>query len=300
MKAIGQYESVAACVSACFGSEVKIEGKNFVGGGDINESRCLLLSNGARVFVKENTLSNYGFFEAEEYGLGLIAETQAIRTPKLLGRGLDRSFGTSFLMMEMIEPAPRAEGFWEEFGRELAKMHSADTKPLLSEGRFGLDRDNYIGAGKQINTPKDTWVDFFRECRLAVQLHRAERYFDQSLLRLAERLLERLEDRLIEPEQPALLHGDLWSGNFITGSDGKAWLIDPAVYIGHPEADLAMTELFGRFHPSFYQSYHEVKPLQAGYEERRDLYNLYHLLNHLNLFGASYLSSVSGIIRRYA
>ena len=179
-------------------------------------------------------------------------------------------------------------------------MHQAETSALLSEGRFGLDRDNYIGAGEQINTPKASWVDFFRECRLSVQLRRASHYFDHNLLALSSRLLDRLSELLTEPASPALLHGDLWSGNYIEGSDGKAWLIDPAVYLGHPEADLAMTELFGRFHPGFYRAYQEESPLQAGYEDRRDLYNLYHLLNHLNLFGPSYLSAVAGIIRRYA
>ena len=108
-----------------------------------------------------------------------------------------------------------------------------------------------------------------------------------------------LDRYLVEPEKPSLVHGDLWSGNFITGSDGQAWLIDPAVYVGHAEADLAMTELFGGFHPRFYAAYREVNPLQPGYEQRRDLYNLYHLLNHLNLFGRGYLSSVLRILSRY-
>ena len=114
------------------------------------------------------------------------------------------------------------------------------------------------------------------------------------------RLLDRLEDFLVEPAHPFLLHGDLWSGNYITGNDGQAWLIDPAVYVGHAEADLAMTELFGGFAPAFYSAYGQVNPLQPGYEQRRDLYNLYHLLNHLNLFGGGYLSAVLRILNRYS
>ena len=127
----------------------------------------------------------------------------------------------------------------------------------------------------------------------------AEQYFEASERRMINNLLERLDTLLIEPEYPSLLHGDLWSGNFMTGDDGKAWLIDPAVYVGHAEADIAMTELFGGFSEEFYSAYRETAPMQAGYEDRRDLYNLYQLLNHLNMFGGSYLSSVRRIVRRY-
>ena len=298
--AVETYDSLEDGISAIFGQTVRVEEKRFVGGGDINDSCCLGLNNGQKLFVKENSLSNYGFFEAEEYGLSLIKKTQAIRTPHLLCKIADRKKKRSCLVMEMIMPAPRRADFWETFGRALSHMHRADTEAILSGGRFGLDRDNYIGAGFQINTPNTSWVDFFRECRLSVQLKKAERYLDHSLLSLADRLLSHLEERLIEPVSPALLHGDLWSGNFLVGTDGQAWLIDPAVYVGHPEADLAMTELFGRFHNDFYRAYQEEQPLQPGYWDRRDLYNLYHLLNHLNLFGASYLSAVAGILRRYA
>lgn len=297
---IKEYDSVEACVSSCFGADIRIDRTRYVSGGDINESYCMDLSNGQKIFVKKNTIQNYGFFEAEEYGLRMIASRGTIRTPKLLGRGIDRGAKNSFLIMEMVESSARKRDFWEIFGRELAAMHRSDTKGLISAGAFGLDVDNYIGAGRQINTPKDSWIDFFRECRLSVQLKRAEKYLDRSLLKLSGKLLDRLEDRLVEPEKPSLLHGDLWSGNYIEGTDGKAWLIDPAVYIGHPEADLAMTELFGRFHTDFYRAYEEENPLQEGYQDRRDLYNLYHLLNHLNLFGVSYLSAVATIIQRYA
>lgn len=300
LKMLKEYDSIEACVAACFGSDIRINRRRYISGGDINESYCMDLSNGEKIFVKKNTIQNYSFFEAEEYGLRMIESLGTIRTPKLLGRGIDRGENTSFLVMEMVEASVRHKDFWEVFGQELAAMHRSDVKRFVSAGAFGLDRDNYIGAGKQINTPKDSWIDFFRECRLSVQLKRAEKYLDRNLLRLSGKLLERLEDRLVEPKNPSLLHGDLWSGNYIAGTDGKAWLIDPAVYLGHPEADLAMTELFGRFPADFYQTYEEENPLQEGYRDRRDLYNLYHLLNHLNLFGASYLSAVTTIIQRYA
>ena len=145
----------------------------------------------------------------------------------------------------------------------------------------------------------DLWIPFFRERRLLPQLRRGEGYLDEKDRRCAEKLLARLEELLPEPEAPSLLHGDLWSGNYITGPDGRAWLIDPAAYVGHREADLAMTELFGGYPAAFYDAYREAWPLQPGYEQRREIYNLYHLLNHLNLFGPSYLGSVRQILRRY-
>ena len=173
-------------------------------------------------------------------------------------------------------------------------MHLADVD------RFGWVRDNYIGSTPQVNTPHESWITFFRDCRLAPQFKQAQHWFDADMRRRVIHLLDHLDDVLVEPPRPSLLHGDLWSGNFITGSDGQAWLIDPAAYVGHAEADLAMTELFGGFHPRFYAAYQEINPLQAGYDERRDLYNLYHLLYHLNLFGSGYLPPVECIIRRYA
>ena len=170
---------------------------------------------------------------------------------------------------------------------------------VAGEKRFGFTSDNYIGAGFQKNTPKDSFIEFFAECRLRVQFERASEYFDTSEIKAINAFLDRLDKYLIEPDHPSLLHGDLWGGNYITGPDGEAWLIDPAAYVGHFEADLAMTELFGGFRDEFYRAYFEVSPCQPGYEDRRDIYNLYHLLNHLNLFGAGYLSSVKGIVRRY-
>ena len=129
---IGKYTSAEECIRACFGEGIGIKERLYVGGGDINDACCLELDNGQRVFVKENTVDNYGFFEAEEYGLRLIEKTRVIRTPKLLGKGIDREKGASFLMMEMAEPAPQRKDFWEVFGRELAGMHLADTSSLLS------------------------------------------------------------------------------------------------------------------------------------------------------------------------
>lgn len=294
-----RYDSLEAAAAGCFGKGVRIEKVSHVGGGDINTASCLHLSNGSSVFVKSNTIANQSFFEAEEIGLRAIASTGTIRTPALLCRGTDRQRGLSFLMLEMVRGQARAPDFWERFGRELAGMHRADTGGFVRQGPFGFLQDNYIGATRQHNTEKDSWAVFFRECRLAPQIRMAARYFDSGMIRSMDRLLDRLDTLLAEPARPALLHGDLWSGNFITGSDGNAWLIDPAVYVGHAEADLAMTELFGGFSDSFYGAYREIGPLEPEYRDRRDLYNLYHLLNHLNLFGPSYLPAVVRTVQHY-
>ena len=192
------FDSLEAGIYACFGNDVRIEGRSYVGGGDINDSYCLSLSNGASVFVKTNTVQNSGFFRAEEEGINAIASTKAIQTPQLLCKGIDKGRKLSFLMMDMIQSTGKIRDFWETFGRELAAMHISDTDAFVSGGRFGFRDDNYIGAGEQLNTPRDTWIDFFRECRLKPQFQRAEKYFDKNALRLIQRLLDRLGDILIK------------------------------------------------------------------------------------------------------
>ena len=177
-------------------------------------------------------------------------------------------------------------------------MHSADTSSF-TEGRFGFLHDNYIGSGVQINEPKDTWIEFFAECRLRPQFERASAYFDTDEMMRINELLCHLDRYLVEPGSPSLLHGDLWGGNHMADETGEIMLIDPAVYVGHAEADIAMTELFGGYRREFYAAYDEARPMEPGYEDRRDLYNLYHLLNHLNLFGAGYLGSVRSILKKY-
>ena len=285
-------------ITAIFGNDMQTVGKQQVYGGDINRTYKLTLSDGRSVFMKSNTLKNLPFFEAEAKGLEALRQTNTIGVPEVLGIGTDQD--TAFLLIEYLEAAPKIDGYWEVFGRELAALHRADTTHLLENGRFGFFADNYIGATPQKNTAMMNWIDFFRECRLLPQIIMADRYFDLKLRRLCTKLLDHLDSYLAEPEFPSLLHGDLWSGNAAPGADGKAWIFDPAAYVGHYEAELAMTELFGRYRSDFYRAYSEVTPIDSGYRDRRDLYNLYHLLNHLNLFGDSYLSSVRQIVSRYA
>ena len=294
------YDSVENGIRERFGSNVSVVSKNRVGGGDINDAFVLQLSNGEKAFMKTNSVSNKDFFKEEARGIRAIASTETIRTPDLFFRGADEKNGYAFLVMEYIGSAGRCPDFWSEFGRSLAAMHLADTSSLTGSGRYGFMYDNYIGASKQINEPRDSWICFFAECRLEIQFDMAKQYFDETDKKKILRLLERLPVLLSEPERPSLLHGDLWSGNYMIGNDGKAWLIDPAVYVGHAEADLAMTELFGRFPSEFYKAYSEVNPIDPGYNDRRDLYNLYHLLNHLNLFGSTYLSAVMSTVEYYS
>ena len=296
---MNQYDSLNNGIVSMYGSSVSIVRRTPVGGGDINDSSLLELSDGKKLFMKANSLKNAAFFEAEQHGIEAIESTGAIKVPKLLFRGADKEQGFSFLVMECINGGSRVSDFWEEFGHSLAGMHLADTGGFVNDGKFGFYEDNFIGASPQINSGRDTWIDFFRECRLEVQFEWAVRYFDGDTKKQILKFLDKLPEYLIEPEKPSLLHGDLWSGNYMVGDDGKAWLIDPAVYVGHAEADLAMTELFGRFPDRFYEAYSEVNPIAPGYRERRDIYNLYHLLNHLNLFGPAYLSGVVSTVLKY-
>ena len=295
----GIASTLDAAIRDSFGESVSIERELRVSGGDINEARCLFLSNGRQVFVKSNSIARADMFAAEAAGLSAIASTGTVRTPHILCRGVDDGLGISFLMMEMVRSGRKAQDYWEVFGRELAAMHMADTGNLSGDAPFGFLQDNYIGSTPQCNEGRESWIVFFRDCRLTPQIRMARHHFDSAVRRRFDRLLDRLDMFLEEPDRPSLLHGDLWSGNILAGSDGHAWLIDPAVYTGHAEADLAMTELFGRLPEQFYGAYRENKPVSPDYEARRDLYNLYHLLNHLNLFGPGYYSSVVSVLRRY-
>lgn len=294
------FSSLDAALESLFGNGVKAAHMGRVFGGDINEAHRLALTDGTHIFMKENTEKNAAFFTAEAAGLAAIEKTGTIRTPHVFCTGTDREKGRAFLLMEFMEEKARIPDYWEIFAHQLAAMHKAETKDYVAGGKYGFLSDNFIGAGKQENRAHDSWISFFRDCRLEPQFRRAAGYFDKTEIKKIHGLLEKTDTILIEPEYPSLLHGDLWGGNFITGNDGRAWLIDPAVYVGHAEADLAMTELFGGFAHGFYAAYEEAAPLQPGYNRRRDLYNLYHMLNHLNLFGRSYLSSVMRIIRAYA
>lgn len=295
------FHSLEEALTTLFGKGAVIAKTERIYGGDINEAYSLTFRDGRRIFMKTNGGKDASFFASEAAGLCAIARTGAVGTPRILGFGADAGrMGRSFLLLEFVSAKRKVSDYWETLGRELAAMHRADTKDLVPDGKFGFDNDNYIGMRQQINSPHESWIAFFRDCRLKPQFHAAARCFDAAYIRRITRLMDHLENFLAEPDYPSLLHGDLWAGNVMTGNDGKAWLIDPAVYVGHAEADIAMTELFGGFPAAFYEAYREAGILPPDYRERRDLYNLYHLLNHLNMFGGGYLSSVKRIVERYA
>ena len=294
-----KYDSILDAVKSIKGESVSIESEERIRGGDVNEAWKLHLSDGTELFMKTNGNRNADFFKAEGDGIKAIADTNTIAVPKIYGYGTDEERNLSFLIMEVIAKAEKGENFWSNFAESLAAMHKSPTEQFVEGGKYGLFEDNYIGAGKQINTPKDTWVEFFAECRLKVMYERVKDVLADADRNRIEYILSEPEKYLVEPLRPSLVHGDLWSGNFIVGADGRAWLMDPAVYVGNAEVDIAMTELFGGFRFEFYQEYHKVGLIMPGYEDRRDIYNLYHMLNHVNLFGRAYLGSVHTLLHKY-
>ena len=278
----------------------KIVRRERIYGGDINKAWRLELDDGSTVFMKTNLPENAAYFKAESAGLEAMRATDTIGIPKVIEYGKTEDY--SYLVLEFLKPAEkRIKDYWETFGRELALMHKASGSAVWgkSPAMFGFPSDNFIGHTKQINTPCSSWVDFYRDCRLVPQLKLADRYFDSAIRKKFTRLLDNLGNYLEEPESPALLHGDLWSGNMLCGPDGKAWILDPACYYGHAEVDLAMTQLFSQLPSAFYSAYNEINPISPEYTQRRDLYHLYQLLNHLNMFGAGYFGEVVSILNEY-
>lgn len=288
-------EEISKLLQPVFGQEVQVQSSSPVSGGSINQALVLKLTNGEQVFLKHNPNPPTDFFAKESLGLDLLAKAvNGPRIPKPLA--LQNSPKPTFLIMEFIEESSPARDFPACFARALAELHQ------VSHHSFGLDHDNYIGSTPQKNTQGTNGIIFFRDQRLRAQQELARRSgkLPDSTDKCLSMLCDRLDSYLdISGEKPALLHGDLWSGNYFPDQNQTPCIFDPAIYFGLREADLAMTELFGRLPQQFYDAYHEAFPLNPGYEERKDLFNLYHLLNHLNLFGGSYLSSVEQVLKRY-
>jgi fructosamine-3-kinase len=275
-----------------------------IGGGCIADARLAEFADGTRVFVKSRAAAPE-MFPREAEGLQTLASAGAIRVPGVL------AVSAEALVLEYIPEGGKSAGFYESFGRDFAGLHRARGPAC------GFAHDNFIGLTPQKNAPlADAWAalkpgsigdgvdwpEFFLQRRLRFQVELVEK---QGLGAELRHLLDRSETAILEllgeaVEPPSLLHGDLWGGNYLADQSGRACLIDPAVYFGHREADLAMTRLFGSFSPSFYRAYEDAFPLQAGHEERLPLYQLYHLLNHLNLFGRSYYVQCERILRGFS
>lgn len=263
-------------------------GRNFasresqpVQGGYINTAH--MVHDGAqRFFVKTNPRMPADMFAAEAEGLLEITKTGLVKVPEPLCWGA--TDGTAYLVLEYVEFGGEGEHASVVFGEQLAHLHRV-TAP-----RFGWHRDNTIGSTPQRNTCEDRWVEFWSEHRLGFQLQLALRNGHcGALIAKLEHVLEKIPMLLAGHAPPAaLLHGDLWGGNFAADTHGRPVIFDPAVYYGDRETDVAMTELFGGFGPGFYHAYKSAYPLTAGYDVRKTLYNLYHVLNHANLFGGGY------------
>ncbi len=288
--------SIEEILHQATGEKVSVELGISISGGCINNAASLKTSLGETLFLKYNTNADPFMFRGEANGLEELSKGKTLRIPRVYGYSDDDSKDTPFILMEYIASGPKDKGFYEAFGRGFAGMHRVTQK------QYGFSEDNYIGSTPQINGWMDNWPDFFRERRLGYQIDLARKsgLWDDQMDRWWESLSFRLEEFIGTPyEPPSLLHGDLWSGNYMAGPEGEPCIIDPAVYYGSREADLAMTEVFGSFDSRFYDAYRESYPIEPDYKDRKEIYKLYHLLNHLNLFGRSYEASVRSILKHF-
>lgn len=283
------WEYITSHISQATGKPFQAENRRSVGGGCINSGYAV--SGGQQTyFVKLNQAAQIAMFEAEAAGLDEMVAAQTIRVPKPICWGtVDNS---AYLVLEWLDLGRGGSSAWAEMGRQLAAMHRT-----TSMSGFGWKMNNTIGSTPQVNHWTTDWVEFWTNHRIGFQLKLANRrggHFPKQdyLLAAIPALLKGHEP------QPSLVHGDLWSGNAAIASSGEPTIFDPATYYGDREVDLAMTELFGGFPKDFYQGYNEVSPVDSGYQQRKVLYNLYHILNHFNLFGGSYESQANRMIEQ--
>lgn len=285
------WQAIGKAIRVATGEDFTVRKCRAIGGGCINSTYSV--EDGARrFFVKVNRVSGLAMFEAEADGLREIAGAGVIRVPHPVCAGVAED--SAFLVLEVIDFSSGRRGRAEDLGRRLADMHR------VSATQYGWRRDNTIGSTPQVNTPADSWPEFWRCRRIGRQLAlAADNGYGGALQRKGERLLARLDGFFAGyAPLPSLLHGDLWGGNYAYAATGEPVIFDPAVYYGDREADLAMTELFGGFPEAFHAAYREAFPLDSGYPMRKALYNLYHILNHLNMFGEGYLGQAEGTIEK--
>lgn len=271
------------------GQHFRISSNAVTGGGCINTS-CCISDDDQQYFIKLNHSKHADMFEAEAQGLQEMANSDVIKVPEPVCTGT--SDGQCYIVMEYLRLSGRADAVL--LGRELAAMHA------ITADQFGWYRDNTIGSTPQRNTLEKNWVEFWREHRLGFQLRLAEaKGYGGKLLQFGDQLLSDFPV-LFDSYQPeaSMLHGDLWGGNYDGLSDGSPVIFDPAFYYGDREAEIAMTTLFGGFSPDFYAAYHEVMPLDEGYSVRKQFYNIYHIINHTNLFGGGYEAQAINMMKR--
>jgi len=284
--------NIEKILSKFVGDSVTIIDFSPVGGGSINETFKLSTTAG-NFFIKKNSASLYPhMFQKETQGLKLLSYADVIATPEVVGIG--ESNNESFLILKFIDGGLKKSSFWDIFGQQLANLHKN------TDEYFGLNHDNYIGSLEQLNNQHSNWSDFFREERLETQVRLARNNgkIEKRTVSVFDNFYTKL-DNIFPAEPPALLHGDLWGGNFMVNELGSPVIIDPAVYYGHREMDLGMSQLFGGFDKQFYVSYNKYHPLENGWEERMEYCNLYPLMVHVNLFGGGYIQSVKSILQKF-
>ena len=281
-----------AALAAATGSPVADSAP--VSGGSINRALRATLADGRRIFVKHHPDAPAGSYRAEADGLGWLRDAGALRTPAVVAVG--EAPGPRFLALEWIARGDGGPAAQEAFGRGLAALH------LAGAHAFGLDRDNAIGGLPQANSACDTWPEFYGRHRLTAMARQAvdDGALPAAFMERIDRLRLRLPELCGPPEPPARLHGDLWSGNAMIDAEGGPAVVDPAVYGGHREIDLAMMRLFGGFPERVFSAYDEVHPRAAGHRERVELFQLYPVLVHVRLFGGGYARQAEGIVSRYA
>lgn len=283
------WDAIEEDISRLSGAPFRALERSPVGGGCINET-YRLRGREMSLFLKLNSADRLSMFAAEAAGLEAIRSTASVRTPQVLAHGISGEH--SWLALEYLDLRPGGPASAAQLGAQLALMHRASAQA------FGWVQDNHIGATRQPNPWTADWVEFLQRQRIGFQLRLGrENGLPESTLARGEKLLEHLP-ALFEDYQPvpSLLHGDLWAGNWGSASSGEPVIYDPAVYFGDRESDLAMTELFGGFGATFYDAYRAAWPLDQGYELRRDLYQLYHILNHFKLFGGAYARQARSVI----
>ena len=280
-------------LAACLGATVSHS--QAAVGGDINQAYVVQLADGRKLFVKTQAAALPGLFPAEKHGLNWLAEARALRVPEVLHASDADALGPACLVLELIESGPPSPQYDERLGTGLAALHRAGA------ASFGLPRDNYLATLPQDNRARASWGELYAEQRIAPQVERGRRSgaWDAGLQTRLEQLIARLPQLVGPDEPPARLHGDLWGGNVIRDALGQPVLIDPAVYGGHREVDLAMMKLFGGFSARVFEAYHAAYPLDPEHHERVPLYQLYPLLVHVNLFGGSYVSGVERCIAHW-
>ena len=274
--------------------KIKIASFSSLSGGCISNAYKVKTTDNRNYLLKINESHKGDMFLKEAHGLVELNKANAIKVPEVILAERD------FILLEFINSSGRSKSFFNDFGIKFSEMHK------YNSSAFGFYEDNYIGANPQLNIPgkdeADNWIKFYFNKRILYQYKLAEKngYATNELREGISKLENKVEEILSGSEElPSLLHGDLWSGNYMVDENGDACLIDPAVYYGHREADLGMTKLFGGFNSEFYNSYNDNFPLADGYDYRENIYKLYHVLNHLNLFGKGYYPQAISLINYY-